>query len=326
MTLLQARMVRPHPARGQRTPMTPRGTLGHSIHPATAVQSSHISGAQPRLPRFSLQSTVPASCTQGQGHVSLNQGWKLEAARSQRPLTGCYIFPCCWHLRGPTWGDAESAPGWARAARAQQLALGWASQACLLPAPEAPQLGTGIPSSLPLPSSFLALGEEAPPTCPRGAGAAEAGTESKPSPQPSSPALGQSSRTLFSLEPRTSPAAIPADSLGSSCGGRGGPRSSHPTNSESQSSKNWGATFQSHTLPRSRGNGLADGPATVVHLPPPPQPSGVSPPPLRPPPPLAVEVRHLLALFFPAGRQARALVSGASVPINRPSISHVDPL
>ena len=186
------------PSRGQRTPMTARGTLGHSVYPATAVQRSNVSGAQPRLPHFSLQSTVPASCTQGQGHVNLNHGWKLEATRSQRPLMGCYIFPCSWHLQRQIWGDAESAPGWARAARAQQLALGLASQMCLFPAPEAPQLGTGVLSSLPLPSSFPAPGKEAPPASPRGNGAAETGTESKPSPQPSSPALGQSSRTHWS--------------------------------------------------------------------------------------------------------------------------------
>ena len=325
MTMLQARMVRPRPARGQRTPVTPRGTLVHSIHPATAVQSSNVSGAQPRLPRFSLQSTVPASCTQGQGHVNLNQGWKLEAARSQRPLTGCYIFPCCWHLQGQTWGDAESAPGWARATRAQQLALGWTSQVCLLPAPEAPRLGTGGPASLPLPSSFPALGEEAPPACHRGGGAAEAGSESKPSSQPSSPALGHSSHALFSLEPRTSPAAIPADSLGSSCLGRGGLRSLTQQALSHSPQRIGELPAKATNFHSPEETGLLTGwPRWSIFRPHPSLPG--CPPPLRPPPPLVVEVRRLLALFFPAGRQERALVSGASVPINRPSISHVDPL
>ena len=61
MTVLQARMVRPRPARGQRTPVTPRGTLGHSIHPATAVQSSTVSGHSPGSPVFrSRAPSLPA--------------------------------------------------------------------------------------------------------------------------------------------------------------------------------------------------------------------------------------------------------------------------
>ena len=175
----------------------------------------------------------------------------------------------------------------------------------------------------PLPS-FPALGEEAPPASPSGSGAAETGTECKPSPQPSSPASGQSSRTLYSLEPRTRPAAIPADSLGSSCLGRGGPG---PLIQQTLSH----SPLRIGELPSKATNfhgpeetGLLMGRPRWSIFRAAPSPPGCPPP--RPPPPLAVEVRHLLALFFPAGRQARALVSGASIPINRPSISHVDPL
>lgn len=55
-----------------------------------------------------------------------------------------------------------------------------------------------------------------------------------------------------------------------------------------------------------------------------PHPSKGCPPPL-PQPSLAIEVRDILDLLFPAGRQAHLSLE-LLIPINLPFISHVNPL
>lgn len=238
---------------------------------------------------------------------------------------GCYIFPCCWHLQGQTRGDAESAPGWARAARAQQLALGLASRVCLFPAPKAPQLGTGVPSSLlslllsqpwgrkPLlqvPVAVVLLRLALSPNQAHNLHLLLRGRVHAPSTR-----WSQGQAQLPSVLTPWVPPAWGGEGLG-------------PLIQQTLSH----SPLRIGELPSKATNfhgpeetGLLTGrPRWSIFCAPPTSPPGCPHP--RPPPPLAVEVRHLLALFFPAARQARVLVSGASIPINRPSISHVDPL
>lgn len=164
-------------------------------------------------------------------------------------------------------------------------------QACGSPCPGHHSLGPVSQLSLSPPTAPFprALGEEGLP--------AHAGTvccwawhSVQTKARPSVFYSGRSSCTLCPPEPRTSPAASPADSSGCSCLRRLG--LVPPQTPGHRPLGIWGVPLQSHERLWSRGKGLADGGPILT-------------PPLPPRPPLAFEVRHLSAPLFPGGRQAR---------------------
>lgn len=182
-----------------------------------------LTGAQPTLPHLSLQSAVPASCALGQGHVNLNQGWKSAAARRRGrqkpaasngvphlPLVTAPLGADSGRRQVSTWmgrGRPRSAAGTWRVLPDLLVSVLGHCSSCQHPGPS--------PSPL-LRPTFQGPGTGRPSCTSWGQQCCWDSHRRQTKRKLPSSASGQSSCALCLPEPRTSPAAIPADPLGSS--------------------------------------------------------------------------------------------------------------